>query len=241
MSSPVSPKDKQSKLPGIHEKTKEQPFSLPGLGKKATNNQTIGHCYQSLYELDPNDIFNLGVYDSYGVHRIVYDLFEMSRSPNSQDSSGILHADLGKKKDKRQILILSNREPRRPERGSLETRIISPEFFMYPAYRFAITINPVIRNNNTGKIVPIKDRGTIEQWFSEKTPSHGFEVVPGTLQINSIKVDRFTKGNSSITLGKANLAGLLYVRDRDQFIRAVRNGIGRGKAFGCGLLQIVPV
>ena len=34
--------------------------------------------------------------------------------------------------------------------------------------------------------------------------------------------------------------GLVVVREREAFVRAACQGIGRARAFGCGLLQIVP-
>ena len=227
--------DSQACMPGMK-------ANANGLdGKKETEPPAPVHYFLSIHELDPNDILKLRAYDSYGIHRVVYNLFERVSSPDGQSGSGILHADLGKKRGKRQILILSNREPSRPETGKLESRIIYPEFIDYATYRFAITVNPVIRNNKTGKIEAIKGREAIEKWFMEKAPSHGFELVPGTLQTNRITVDSFKKDNACVTLGKASLGGMLSVTDKELFVRAVQKGIGRGKAFGCGLLQIVPV
>lgn len=242
MKSFVPPDDSQACLPGMNVNVKDKQIHLPGLdGKKEAENPAASHYYLSLYELDPNDILKLRAYDSYGIHRIVYNLFERVDSPEGQNGSGILHADLGKKRGKRRILILSNREPSQPETGKLESRIIYPEFLDHATYRFAITVNPVIRNNKTGKIEAIKGREAIEKWFMEKARAHGFELVPETLQTNRITVDNFKKGNASVTLGKANLGGILSVTDKELFARAVQKGIGRGKAFGCGLLQIVPV
>lgn len=238
----VPPEDNQACLPGMKEKPNGEQIHLHGLdGKKEAQNPAAPHYYLSLYELDPNDILKLRAYDTYGIHRIVYTLFERVSSTKEQNGSGILHADLGKKKGRRQILILSNREPSQPERGRLASRLIYPGFFEHSTYRFSITINPVIRNNKTGRIEAIKSREAIEKWFMEKAPAHGFELVPETLQTNSIQVDRFKKGDACVTLGKANLGGQLSVTDKELFIRAVQNGIGRGKAFGCGLLQIAPV
>jgi len=37
------------------------------------------------------------------------------------------------------------------------------------------------------------------------------------------------------------LKGELYVIDSEQFKQSFRQGIGRGRAFGFGLLQIVPL
>ena len=51
----------------------------------------------------------------------------------------------------------------------------------------------------------------------------------------------FRKDNSKVTLSQADLRGTLEVTDKDIFSESFANGIGRGRAFGCGLLQIIPV
>ena len=69
-----------------------------------------------------------------------------------------------------------------------------------------------------------------------------FDVDPQTLQIDSIEVQQFNdKEGRKITLGKAHIQGMLTVSDQQQFRNSFKNGIGKGRAFGCGLLQIVPV
>ena len=40
---------------------------------------------------------------------------------------------------------------------------------------------------------------------------------------------------------QVDLSGHLRVTDREKFIQTFFRGFGRGRAFGCGLLQIVPI
>ena len=44
-----------------------------------------------------------------------------------------------------------------------------------------------------------------------------------------------------MTLAQAHVSGQLQVIDRDRFQESFAQGIGRGRSFGCGLLQIVPL
>ena len=53
-----------------------------------------------------------------------------------------------------------------------------------------------------------------------------------------IEVD---KGDQLITHGAATFLGKLNVMDRVKFIKSFKEGIGRAKGFGFGLLQIVPL
>jgi CRISPR system Cascade subunit CasE len=91
-------------------------------------------------------------------------------------------------------------------------------------------------------LIPVKGREAIAAWFTERAPkSWGFSVVPQSLQVDSITVQRFrAKNDHPITLAQAQLQGLLEVTDPEQFKTSFSQGIGRGRAFGCGLLQVVP-
>lgn len=197
--------------------------------------------YLSEYTLSLAEVRALRLTDCYSLHRVVYDLFEDVRAGARESSSGILFADKGTRKGLRQILILSDRQPRPPRQGLLRTRPLPETYLQAALYSFEIIINPVRRDNAGGKIVPVRGREAVAQWFQEKSPSWGFAVHAPSLQVTDITVERFTKGQALLTIAKATLTGRLEVDDRDAFTRAVHDGIGRAKAFGCGLLQIVPL
>jgi CRISPR system Cascade subunit CasE len=86
----------------------------------------------------------------------------------------------------------------------------------------------------------LRRREDVAEWFSGKAPSWGFSVADNDLIVDEVGVWEFTKKNQPVTLGFARLRGLLHVVNRELFRRSFSRGIGRGKAFGCGLLQIVP-
>lgn len=195
--------------------------------------------YLSAYRLSPTDSRHLRLTDSYSIHRVVYDLFDPVRSEGEQTQSGILYVDKGKYGPERLVFILSNRPPKTPAYGRVETRTLERSYLDFSTYRFEIVVNPVRRNNQTRKIMPVRGRAAIARWFMDKAPSWGFTVPELSLQVAEITVDTF-KAKEMITLGKARLTGVLHVTDRERFVQSVCQGIGRGKAFGCGLLQIVP-
>lgn len=199
--------------------------------------------YCSLYSLTRQECLRLRLTDTYSLHRIVYDLFERTRAADEQTHSGILFADNGVREGWRRLLILSDRPPREAACGLLETREVPAAYLEQPVYRFAITINPVRRNNRTRKLEPVRGRQGVTDWFLGRAPDWGFTVDAETFQVGEIMVDTFTKGENgktTVTLSKASLTGTLRVTDRERFAQSVRNGIGRGRAFGCGLLQVTP-
>lgn len=195
--------------------------------------------YLSQYSLSFSEARRLRLQDSYSLHKMVYDLFEDVRGGNSQEHSGILFVDKGGLRVKR-VWILSDRAPRPPLQGELQTKMLPPAFLQFPHYDFEVVINPVRRNNQSGKLVPLRHGEDVIPWFCEKTSSWGFSVCPTALQVADLTVDVFSKGGRQVTLGKATLSGSLQVTDREKFTAAVSHGIGRGRAFGCGLLQIAP-
>lgn len=195
--------------------------------------------------LSRQDMMVARLTDPYSIHRLVYDLFEDVRTESEKSTSigsGFLYADKGGTPLCRQILFLSNREPHAPKVGTVELKIIPESFLMHSTYRFEIVMNPVKKEASTGKYVPIKGREAIATWFIQKSArTWGFTVNPVSIDVREVKVLNFVKKGNSVTMQQALVSGHLEVTDRNRFVESFKQGIGRGKAFGCGLLQIVPI
>ncbi len=127
--------------------------------------------------------------------------------------------------------------------GEVQCKPIPTGFLDHPRYRFQVAINPTRRESATGKRLPIKGREAIRKWFLERCEtSWGFRALPAFLEVGSVDVHQFKgKQERTITVAKAHLRGELEVTDVQRFRECFARGIGRGRAFGCGLLQIVPV
>jgi CRISPR system Cascade subunit CasE len=205
--------------------------------------------FASVLRLDRQAVKALHITDPYSLHRVVYSLFDDVRSDvekSASQSSGILYADQGGDIRGRNVLLLSNRQPLacvENQYGEVESRIVTDDFLNHERYRFKVIINPTRRDNASGKLRPIKGRGAIHQWFSERAPkSWGFQPALENLQIDHLDVLQFMdKAQRPVTLAQAHVQGMLTVTDHQAFELAFQHGIGRGHAFGCGLLQIVPL
>ncbi len=192
------------------------------------------------YLLSPSDRRALRWTDSYSLHRIVYDLFENVRGNDKQSGSGILFVDKGVKQGMSRVLILSDRDPRTPRRGTLETLLLPESYLSAPAYSFEVVVNPTRRDNRSGRIIPVCGPEAIKDWFCAHGPAWGFSVRRDMLQVAETHVDRFDKKGMTATIARARLTGRLEVTDHGTFVKSVCQGIGRARAFGCGLLQVVP-
>lgn len=205
--------------------------------------------FVSALHLDRAAVKALKITDAYSLHRVVYSLFPDVRSETEKRShiqSGIVYADQGGDFYGRKVLIVSDRLPATQVEGQYGEVISKPvpdSFLAYPCYRFRVQVNPVRKDKQSGKRVAVKGRIAIAHWFLQRASScWGFEVEPQTLQIDAIDVLQFNdKAGRRVTLGKAHIQGLLTVTDPQQFHNSVKNGIGKGRAFGCGMLQIVPM
>lgn len=192
--------------------------------------------YLSLYKIAYRDALMLRMRDLYSLHRVVWDLFPLD--PNRKEKNRILFADKGFRRGIRSILIQSGIPPRIKEFGSLETKPIPQHFLEQAIYRFEIIVNATKRIRSTGKLMPVRGRPAVADWFKKKSDSWGFESF--NLEVEETDVVEFAKAGHQLTINQARILGVLKVRDRNSFIHSFTYGIGRGRAFGCGLLQLVP-
>ena len=199
----------------------------------------------SVLRLSRSECTALKIRDAYSIHRVVYDLFPKT----VEETRGFLYADKGGDFNARNILLLSKRPPIPPEIGIVESKTIPAAFMTHERYAFEVRLNPTKRDKASRNTVAIRgskttgqtQRDALAEWFAQKTLNHGFSVDEASLIVTDVGVQRFEKGGSMVTHGKATFIGKLHVKDRTLFVKSFEEGIGRAKGFGFGLLQIVPL
>lgn len=198
--------------------------------------------YHTTLTLGPRHFKKYKITDSYSLHRVVYGLFEKpEESGEDSTKSRILYCDMGGDFAERHVQILSGREPRGHDfdEAALSTKQITDRFFGYDTYSFRVAINPVRRKGSVE--IPITNKVEVLAWFAEKAPVWGFKVDVSSIEIDTVGALQFQdKGGREVTLCQAKIRGSLKVVDREKFIGSAKNGIGRGKSFGCGLLLLQP-
>jgi CRISPR system Cascade subunit CasE len=117
-------------------------------------------------------------------------------------------------------------------------------------WQFRLRANPVHSVRQTADSQGTAKRGKVyahvtaqqqEQWLLERAEKYGFRVQEGSFQVVQQEVRKFLRHRQPVTLGIATFEGILEVTDVDLFREALANGIGRAKAYGCGLLTITRV
>lgn len=119
-------------------------------------------------------------------------------------------------------------------------------------WQFRLRANPVhsvrqgdgIQENDDAKRGRVYAHVTVrqqEEWLLERAAKNGFALTESSFRVIHREVIRFRKKRRQVTLSIATYEGLLEISDVPLFICALTQGIGRAKAFGCGLLTIVRV
>lgn len=203
----------------------------------------------SVLHLDRRAVKALRITDPYSLHRVVYSLYPDIRSDADKiqsQASGILYADQGGDHRGRKILMLADRQPAQrveEQYGEVHCKALPQGFLDHEYYRFKVIVNPTRRDSASRKLIAVRGREAVADWFSERAAgSWGFSIDRAQMQVDRIEVLQFTdKQQRPVTIGQANIQGLLQVSDPQQFKNSFAKGIGRARAYGCGLLQIVPV
>lgn len=119
-------------------------------------------------------------------------------------------------------------------------------------WNFRLRANPVHSAKPTGisQTQESAERGKIyahvtvqqqEQWLLDRAVKYGFRLQEDSFCVVQQEVKKFQRKSNPVTLGTATFEGILEVTDTTLFLQALTCGIGRAKAYGCGLLTIAKV
>ena len=112
-------------------------------------------------------------------------------------------------------------------------------------WHFRLRANPTFckkdaeRPNVRGKVTPCLRIDDQKKWLEGRMAKHGATL--NGFELTSRAVDQFARNGKTVTLNIATFEGILTVSDADLLRQAMTNGIGRAKAYGCGLLTLAQV
>lgn len=113
-------------------------------------------------------------------------------------------------------------------------------------YRFRVTLNPVKaihqEEGKRGRVVP---EITVEHqmnFLESRAEKLGFELKSNDYSIVEKSWVHMRKhGQKPIKLSRATYEGVLKVTDKAVFYESLTKGIGKKKAYGFGLMTVIPV
>ena len=147
-----------------------------------------------------------------------------------------------------------DREGRNPATKSISDALVS--LHRGQVLRFRLRANPTRKidtksgpngQRRNGKRVDLRTESQQIEWLSRRADRAGFRLVPAypdgnapAVRVGASEKLRGRTTNRLVTLAGVLFDGLLEVADPDKLRLAIREGIGPGKAFGCGLLSLAP-
>lgn len=112
-------------------------------------------------------------------------------------------------------------------------------------WQFRLRANPVRSSareregeRSRGKLYNHVTPGQQRSWLAARAEGHGFSLGEDAFDVVHSQWHKFQKGGADVSLLAVTFEGSLTISDPDRFRELLANGIGRGKAYGCGLMTI---
>lgn len=116
-------------------------------------------------------------------------------------------------------------------------------------WQFRLTANPThaVRldpNSRSKRLAHVTVAQQLD-WLTSRASQLGVSLTTAKGESTAVVVGResrtFRRGNGQVTIARATYEGRLVIEDVDALRTALVTGIGRAKAYGCGLLTLAPV
>ncbi|HBG02798.1 MAG TPA: type I-E CRISPR-associated protein Cas6/Cse3/CasE [Firmicutes bacterium] len=154
------------------------------------------------------------------------------------------------------LLVLSRGKPdlgrleRYGVKGSAETKdynVLLNKLGTGDRLRFRLVLNPVVSlsqgktSGKRGRVIPLVTADQQLQFLEQRSLQHGFSVKKDEVIIASRSFEILKRRNQKpLKICKVAYEGLLTIGDLELFKAALMNGLGKKKAYGFGLLTVIP-
>ena len=115
-------------------------------------------------------------------------------------------------------------------------------------WNFRLMANPIQSSfkekneeSGRGKVHAHVTQDQQRQWLIKKSEKCGFKLKEVNFDVTNIQWKKFLKsrkGAKEVIIKTATFEGLLTITNLELFVASLTTGIGRAKAYGCGLLTI---
>ena len=113
-------------------------------------------------------------------------------------------------------------------------------------WQFRLTANPTRSKKDSadhtarGTLKPCYLEVEQEEWLWAQAAKHGFALREEEFTVTRVQWQHFAKhGTRPVTLLAVTYEGILQVTDAEQFRALLCQGMGRGKAYGLGLMTVM--
>ena len=112
-------------------------------------------------------------------------------------------------------------------------------------WQFRLCANPTYSESREGKRGKVHAHRTPEhqtEWLIHQGEKHGFKVTEDSFSVTESRWYHFTKENGSgkeVKLLSVTYEGILTVTDEELFREVLKQGLGREKAYGMGMMTVI--
>lgn len=103
---------------------------------------------------------------------------------------------------------------------------------------YQLVANPTIKRER-GSRQPLTNPSDIENWWRNKAEKIGLDLTGDRVDIHATG-QLHSRTKPGLRLATARIGGAGTVVNEEKFSQALTEGVGRGKAYGCGLLLTLP-
>jgi CRISPR system Cascade subunit CasE len=114
--------------------------------------------------------------------------------------------------------------------------------------RFRVTLNPTISvktddlNQKRGRKFPLLAVEGQLKYFEDRSNKNGFELEANNYKIVNRGFEQLKKANQRmVRLSVVTYEGILTITNIEQFRETLVSGLGGKKAYGCGLMTVIPI
>lgn len=109
--------------------------------------------------------------------------------------------------------------------------------------RYRIVLSAAHTDSKTRRRRSLRDASEVEQWWRNKTPSIGLDVANHRVDLvesHELRAPSKKGAGSKLRINAHTLTGAATVTDASKLLDACTAGVGRSRAYGCGLLLTLP-
>ncbi len=218
--------------------------------------------YLTKLTFDPSvagkEVKSLQVDNPYSHHQFLWSCFDSGSNQEQQQADFIYRTDIVMNIPV--IHVLSERQIEQPISGwKLESREFEFDAQQGQLIQFSFRANPTIdiksdsgRSKRHDVVMHAKKQAkaqqldglgeidiAVKQWLLKRAELFGVEFKEQTIEYANYQQHAFKKGDErQVKISTLDYQGVLTVKDPEKFQQALVHGIGRSKAFGCGLMMI---
>lgn len=195
--------------------------------------------------------------DSYREHQALWKLFN-----TNPDASRDFIYRYELTNNRPGYYVVSQRTPEdQHDIWTIETKEYQPRLAKGQAFGFMLRANPVMTKDGKRhdvvmlekhrihyKDMPVLERPALQaivqkagyEWLTKRADDHGFQIEEETIRVDGYQLHQAQKptARQSIRYSTIDYQGVLTVTDSEKLCKLLFSGLGKSKAFGCGLLLV---